>query len=129
MKTKLALSICACLVSAQAFAQLPQNCDITGVVYNVETVAQSPWSDGVPSPLSTTETHVAVVVKSRSPHYKSTEEKPQATCTFTKEERATYKLCSPVQLIPGDSIAATEGQAPAQKGTITCLFDVGVLKK
>lgn len=100
-------------------------CDITGIVSSVQLVERSPWEDGTPSALSTTQTEISVIIKSRAPHYSHVNSKD--VCTTSPEEgKMTYKLCSPTPVKKGDQIQATESSA-AKGGSKNCLFDLVVL--
>ncbi len=130
------LSLCAALVALVVVAQarpviaaeastdaLPP-CDITGVVSSVQLVERSPWADGTPSTLSTTQTEISVVVKSRAPHYTNSQAKD--LCTASSAQKITYKLCSPTKVKQGDYIRATESSA-TKSGSSSCLFDLVVV--
>ena len=127
----------ACLVAGMAAVaradhpeplQIPETCDIRGLVANMETVQRSPWNDGAPSAFTVTEVHLSVVLEDRMPHDKGAKD---TTCRITdaKTRKLVYKLCSPTTVKPGDRIQATEGNYVLNSFGIGCLFDVAVLPR
>jgi hypothetical protein len=99
-------------------------CDITGVVNKLQNVERSPWTDGTPSTLNTTEIDISVAVKDRRPHDKNT---AAGSCKAAAAgEVHTYKLCSPTQVKAGDNIHAVEGLRTGPAHAASCLFDLTV---
>lgn len=111
--------------SSEQFEE-PRMCDIVGMVEKVSHVAKSPWSDGTPTTMTTTEVRISVFIADRKPHDKNA--KADDPChQEAKDEKRTYKLCSPTPVKRGDRIHGTEGTHTGAAGVVGCLFDLIVL--
>lgn len=99
-------------------------CVITGTVQSLQTIDKSPWDDGTPTTLTTTEVRIAVALKTRSMQRGT----PGSTdCSLpTDASPVLYKLCSPTQVRKGDHIKGVEGLATGTDQSLGCLFDVAV---
>lgn len=103
-------------------------CQITGIVAGLRKVERSPWTDGTPSTMSVSETHILVSILNRRPHKRETAENSTCNETVKKNELARYKLCSSKRPKPGNRIRGTEGGSTGSSNTVRCLFDLEILK-
>lgn len=99
-------------------------CVISGTVQAVQMLEKSPWDDGTPSTLTTTEIRIAVALDNRSMQRGT---QGSTDCTLPADKTPVlYKLCSPTQLKKGDRIKGVEGLATGTDQSLGCLFDVAV---
>ena len=123
------------LTAPEEPAQLPEGpaanyqqpvCVVSGKINDVQTVELSPWDDGTPTTLTTTEVRVSLTVESRAPQRNAT---VKADCSMPATGSMVYKLCSPTQLAKGMRIKGVEGLATGSNELLGCLFDVAILPK
>ena len=99
---------------------LPDECAVTGRVVKVEAVQKSPWNDGTPTTLTTTEIRLHIDIESRE---------GSKECTpYTDKTPRIYKQCSPTRVAVGDRIKGTEGLATGNAQAVACLFDVALIE-
>lgn len=103
-------------------------CQITGIVAGLRNVERSPWTDGTPSTMSVSETHILVSILNRRPHKREVAENSPCNEAVKKNEMARYKLCSSKRPKPGNRIRGTEGGSTGSSSAVRCLFDLEILK-
>jgi len=111
----------------QASTGRDASCEITGTVNYLKKVERSPYSDGTPTTMSVTETHISVTVTARRPHAKNAPASSKCHAAVEENERQVYKLCSSTVPRQGDRILGTEGGSPGSSAITRCLFDVVAL--
>lgn len=111
-------------VNPQAKEYQKPACVVTGTVKAVTTVEKSPWDDGTPTTLTTTEIQVTLDLASRTVQ-RATQD--AADCTMPAENTTViYKLCSPTMVKAGNRVKGVEGLATGSDQSLGCLFDVAV---
>lgn len=101
-------------------------CIIAGTVTAIQTIERSPWNDGTPTTLTTTEIRVSVALDSRTVQRNVAN---TAQCDMPADQKpVTYKLCSPTLVKQGDRIKGVEGLATGSDLLLGCLFDVAIDK-
>ncbi|MDE1154003.1 MAG: hypothetical protein PW788_15840 [Micavibrio sp.] len=111
--------------STPVAARTDSSCDIIGTVADLKKVSRSPFTDGAPSTIIITETHISVTVHNRRPHNAAL----AGSCNVTpKNEVMTYKLCSSAQPQQGDKIMATEA-GNSGGSSARCLFDLQIMPR
>lgn len=109
----------AAQVVAPTIAIQPE-CSVTGRVTKVEAVQKSPWNDGTPTTLTTTEIRLHLQIENR--------QGGKGCEPYTGDQALRiYKLCSPTRVAVGDNVKGTEGLSTGTAGALGCLFDVALV--
>lgn len=104
-------------------------CEIAGLITRVEQVSRSPWTDGTPSTMMTTETQIWVMIGTRTPHRKDIPADKTPCKKNAEKETRVYKLCSPTFVKRGQLIQGTEATDTGTNGQVVgCLFDIIPIK-
>ena len=110
--------------SAPAVNYQQSVCVISGTVQAVQLLEKSPWDDGTPTTLTTTEIRIAVALDTRSMQRGT---QGSTDCSLPADKSPVlYKLCSPTTVKKGDRIKGVEGLATGTDQSLGCLFDVAV---
>lgn len=99
-------------------------CVVTGTVQSVQMIEKTPWDDGTPTTLTTTEIRIALALEARTMQRGT---QGSSDCSLSADKPAVlYKLCSPTMVKKGDRIRGVEGLATGSDQSLGCLFDVAV---